>query len=589
VTSNKTTNEVTYTSESSSFQTNATYFPIGWDDENPTEIANKNTGYIVSGANYASQPGDIRVSRYGNGNLHTSVGTTSTNNFTFNNTYDGRLEVLTRTATSGGFVRVSDSHNANNSTISSSLNSYSKLSIEQLGFQKYATSRNALYNPNLQTNKGILSQDSNVYGLHFMDAQISADRTINIPYAKIDNTEYTNYELTEDCIDFNLRKSCIINFFAGSYFPGTTTFFSIHHIFRDGQSKEIESIKEMSLIYPNDDATTKKRTPYVYRYSDGTYSSIGVAGETPSFDMSWVTNPTMIEYVMYYFEIPVNGGEYALGSVQGKDGAYLIYLDIGASKFNVNTQVIREKKTTTTVNTNYPLGVDFTAANTYSTISGGQSASVVVPASAKGETLNYTVSNSTLSVTGDSSETISASHLSPEFEATDGTNALPRSGVTTTEVIEEKTTTSTYNESGITDNANYVTIVDTITTTYVNGSRTSRVEDEGEAVYSEIQEYSSTITMAGLSSSLISIHYYAYGNVNVQISFAYLPAEEDDELNGTYALTITSDENITIYIDNVLEEITYGGDDETPYLHKFAATINGSAVHTGSTVNITAS
>jgi hypothetical protein len=95
--------------------------------------------------------------------------------------------------------------------------------------------------------------------------------------------------------------------------------------------------------------------------------------------------------------------------------------------------------------------------------------------------------------------------------------------------------------------------------------------------------------MAGLSSSLISIHYYAYGNVNVQISFAYLPAEEDDELNGTYALTITSDENITIYIDNVLEEITYGGDDETPYLHKFAATVNGSSVHTGSTVNITAS
>jgi hypothetical protein len=422
-----------------------------------------------------------------------------------------------------------------------------------------------------------------------MDAQISADRTINIPYAKIDNTEYTNYELPEDCIDFNLRKSGIINFFAGSYFPGNTTFFSLHQIFRDGQSKEIESIKEISLIYPNVDATTKKRTPYVYRYSDGTYSSIGVAGDTPSFDMSWVTNPTMIEYVMYYFEIPVNGGEYALGSVQGKDGAYLIYLDIGASKFNVNTQVIREKKTTTTVNTNYPLGVDFTTANTYSTISGGQSASVVVPASAKGETLNYTVSNSTLSVTGDSSETISASHLSPEFEATDGTNALPRSGVTTTEVIEEKTTTSTYNESGITDNANYVTIVDTITTTYVNGSRTSRVEDEGEAVYSEIQEYSSTITMAGLSSSLISIHYYAYGSANVNITFAYVPAEEDDELNGTYALTISADEDIIIYVDNVLEEITYGGDDETPYLHKFAATINGSAVHTGSTVNITAS
>ena len=39
----------------------------------------------------------------------------------------------------------------------------------------------------------------------------------------------------------------------------------------------------------------------------------------------------MIENAMYYFEIPVNAGEYALGSVSGADGAYLIYLDIGAT------------------------------------------------------------------------------------------------------------------------------------------------------------------------------------------------------------------------------------------------------------------
>jgi hypothetical protein len=34
---------------------------------------------------------------------------------------------------------------------------------------------------------------------------------------------------------------------------------------------------------------------------------------------------------VYYYEIPVNDGEYALGSVKNSDGAYLIYLDLAIS------------------------------------------------------------------------------------------------------------------------------------------------------------------------------------------------------------------------------------------------------------------
>ena len=34
---------------------------------------------------------------------------------------------------------------------------------------------------------------------------------------------------------------------------------------------------------------------------------------------------------MFYFSIPCNSGEYALGSVSGKTGAYLCYLDIAAN------------------------------------------------------------------------------------------------------------------------------------------------------------------------------------------------------------------------------------------------------------------
>ena len=77
--------------------------------------------------------------------------------------------------------------------------------------------------------------------------------------------------------------------------------------------------------------------------------------------------------------------------------------------------------------------------------------------------------------------------------------------------------------------------------------------------------------------------------VNVNVSLVYVPAEEDEGLDGTYAISITSNADITIYIDNVTSEITYAGEDEASRLHKFAATVNGSTVNTGSTVNITAS
>ena len=61
------------------------------------------------------------------------------------------------------------------------------------------------------------------------------------------------------------------------------------------------------------------------------------------FDTDWIERPDKsslngyLERTLYYFEIPVNAGEYALGSVETQQGesarygAYLCYLDIGTS------------------------------------------------------------------------------------------------------------------------------------------------------------------------------------------------------------------------------------------------------------------
>ena len=65
--------------------------------------------------------------------------------------------------------------------------------------------------------------------------------------------------------------------------------------------------------------------------------------------------------------------------------------------------------------------------------------------------------------------------------------------------------------------------------------------------------------------------------------------EEDEDLDGTYAISITSNADITIYIDNVTSTITYAGEDEASRLHKFAATVNGTSVLTGDTIAITGS
>ena len=66
------------------------------------------------------------------------------------------------------------------------------------------------------------------------------------------------------------------------------------------------------------------------------FNALPATSRQELFNMDWVTmsnGNTIVENAVYYFEIPVNEGEYALGSVSGnKTGAYLMYLDIGASE-----------------------------------------------------------------------------------------------------------------------------------------------------------------------------------------------------------------------------------------------------------------
>ena len=67
---------------------------------------------------------------------------------------------------------------------------------------------------------------------------------------------------------------------------------------------------------------------------------------------------------LIYFEIPVNEGEYALGSVNGRDGGYLLYLDIGANAQQINRTEITQKSVVSQYDYVYPNGIAIIEENT---------------------------------------------------------------------------------------------------------------------------------------------------------------------------------------------------------------------------------
>lgn len=328
----------------------ATFFPVRVDkNENgtyPTDyaVSMKNTGYIISGANniaYQENSGDIRISRYAFGQSEFSsfnLGNSTNNGSSYS---AGRFEIITQNI--GGQFRISDDYNKNNTNVSRNISSITKKTAAQLGYSAYTAAREQL--------DGILSSDpSNVYGLHFMDAAISIDRLVTAPQAVVLGRRYYNYEMPQDSIDFKVIDRGSISFFAGTYYMNSgyenNSFFSLHQIFRDANQK-ITAIKEIKYVYMN--SLAGRNANFIYMYTDGTYGicdnngAYTIENALPSgyelvFDTDWITHPTNFkQWSCYYFEIPCNKGEYALGSVAGRTenehmyGAYLFYLDIASN------------------------------------------------------------------------------------------------------------------------------------------------------------------------------------------------------------------------------------------------------------------
>lgn len=483
----------TLTQEDSAYLTNDSVFPIAvtnGDTNGPvyTTDTQRNTGYFVGGAeNDGEHIGNFRVAQYPMANL--------SNAFNQNTYSDTRMEVLTRTAQSGGFVRITDSHNQNNTNtnMSAQMRNFTRwnysatetTAANTLYLAKYTDSRNAVQTV-------FNSDSSHVFGIHFMNAAISKDNLAVIPTAWINGDEKTNFEVPRNSIDFTLKDSGFINFFAhtgyvntkeessGSWWGGTTTvtdwtktnntFFSLHQIYRDAQ-EHITEIKEIRHVYK---APAGSDIAYVYQYTDGTWSNLtrsldanynviytygAPTSSAPAhgaevFDTNWITKPGMTDNMLktiFYFEVPANPGEYALGSVGGNvsagvgtyaaNGAYLFYLDISANAQYIERTTTIETITTVTDTYEYPAGVDFATAAA-SVLDA--TATVTRPANDSG-TATYTVGADSVTVTGKSG--LGSTYVEPGLTVTDGGGEItptPKSTVTTVKVIK---TVSDYNTS----------------------------------------------------------------------------------------------------------------------------------------------
>lgn len=527
-----------------------------------------NTGYIVSGSNISSTAetltsatSSIRVSEYTIGDVSASFNKNAGSASTIADLPDNKIYTI----------------NSSGSTVT--MNTYD-LNPNTTSFPRYSDSKTSFYQKSLTTSNGNggFVTNSYVYGLHFMPSKISMNSIVNGSKVNILGNKSDNYQLPVDCIDFNLKQKGIINFFAGTYFTDNDSFFSLYQIVRNNDAvpkagsttnftsyKTISDIKEIVAVYSNDTGTKTTKYSNIYKYKtivngnpvytysepyrfDGNMNKYKMdKNSTTDLTTAYIDNYEMSQsdfnaYVstygytqrldstvqlgkqnsayttkrIYYFEIPMNSGEYCLGSVDGGTGAYLLYLDIGANAAKTHRTIFYEHFTVDEKTYNYPLGValnDLGDPSNYQSktpvivinqeIDASDSACLKILATAKGA---YTIDRNANSVALTRAQTNKA----PPVYSGDNITRVYESS-TSADVTVEYLTSHSYDIKRMVFydynvNLEYLTV--------------TTIVDKADGNGSYVRAYISQIIYAGntTSSEIVgSYKYYPEGNVN-QIS-----------------------------------------------------------------------
>ena len=331
--------------------TQATYIPVKVTDSSDISTGAEtphpsNNGYITSAG--STTGGKVRARSEYYTAIYNSLGLSGkTSSEADNYNTEGTLSIITYDFASKAFKVIKDEYTDENGEVkgktTTSVNGYEIKKHTDLKLASYEKVRNKLHT--------ILSSNNFLHGIHFMRyiPALSKDSSGNITSFDITRTQLdaitttsngptvidtgkdlslgTNYsvqELLAGSIDFYVQDKGLITAVAGTYYNNTDqTLFDLYKINR-GANKEIVSITKIQTIYQDTDGN------YVYNPTN-------TNGLKLKFDFG-VTETLPVRYAMYYFEIPVMAGEYAISakanystSDKVNDGAYLVYLDIGAN------------------------------------------------------------------------------------------------------------------------------------------------------------------------------------------------------------------------------------------------------------------
>lgn len=415
------------------------YLPLRFSDDNKTATDADNSGYLVgSGASgYEGNP-QFAARYYGvignsidnsqSWNSSNSWSNTTINSFS---SYKNTTEVLTysfknenNSTISGSWKCIRDHLNTahTKSQTNSNLQTYydTNATYSALGLTKYKDSRDQLQTT-FDGNKRIQS-------IIFKGSGISSDRSTDLSVkAKIFGETKNNYKLPKASLTFNIGKDGFVNFFAGSFCGDSSNvtyrFFSLYHVNRNS-SNTITSLKRISKIYKNKYYTQNGSQPrYFYKYTDNTFSnildpstgnsraattsdadtSVGNSNDNYSiFDCALsIENTAPVNNALYYFEIPISTGEYAIGRAETITGTQaataLVYLDIAANS-DENSKVMGYTITTESSGLKFPVGVDFEVVDTNTITTGGVSFCLQIAPAASGNSTKFTITSTNVTI-----------------------------------------------------------------------------------------------------------------------------------------------------------------------------------------------
>lgn len=340
------------------------YYVDRSDKTSPEDVlAGMNSGYIVGGGNKTaptSSNGDPYIqykveyvfgektgsSRNSGVGIFKSIGNAILTKAETQPFPENNLTMLTITPGGTTYV-IKDDYNfkngawtANTWYTNSNNHSYSSQTYSELGLQKYQIMsgandtgvRNAFVNG--------YSGESLLQALQFMPRiNTSSPSTMMASDITLFSTTYESYEMIKGAINFSIQDAGIVTVVAGTctYYVASSntsvnasTPSSLFRIFKiertgDDKNKTISSCKMVDKVYQTDAGK------YVYVYSGQNDPYKNTTGYTPVYDASTM-NKLVESGAVYYFEIPLGDGEYAIGNPSTDSyGAGILYLDIGAN------------------------------------------------------------------------------------------------------------------------------------------------------------------------------------------------------------------------------------------------------------------